>query len=75
MQYSAAPNGVHRARFHADQARWQRRDYFQELASRHSGPDQRRLAGDVDTVQREDVLCQINAKRCDVHVDFPFLVW
>jgi hypothetical protein len=48
---------------------------FQHLVAGNPGQYQHGIARGIHAVQCENILCQINAKRYDVHVDFPFLVW
>lgn len=60
------------AGLHADQARGQLRDQFHQIAPCYLGTHENRLAGGIDAMQREDILCQINSERYDDPVDFPF---
>ena len=49
-----------RARLHTDHARRQRRDRLVQLASCHGKTNQFRLAGIIHTVDRENILGEIN---------------
>jgi len=55
------------AGLHADGARRQRRDQFQQLVARHLRPQQRGATALVDPVHREDVLGEIDADEYDGH--------
>jgi hypothetical protein len=69
------PGPVMRARagLHADRASQQRRDQLVQLDPGHARPHQHRLAVLVDTVDRENVLGEIDPDVQNGH-DFPFRV-
>jgi hypothetical protein len=58
------------AGFHADEARWECGDEFQELVAA-DGLAQDDAAAGVDAVQREDGLCEIEANGSNLIHDFP----
>jgi hypothetical protein len=53
--------------FHADQARWQGGDEFQQFVSGHAGAHQDRFASPIHAVNGEDALCQVDSYGYDGH--------
>ena len=59
------------AGLHADQARRQSGDEFDQFGARHAGADQRGLASLIDAMNGENILCQVDANGYDSHETSP----